>query len=141
MVASFYSLLAIRYSLLHRNAPRQTIKFSLTRWRRGTRWRATEDNPMPVHCKLKSVLFDDVGADGTGSLQLAARIRPLLAGHPSMVQGAAMADLVSIWIAGYPPDERAAMLALFISAVTWMIEPSAAQLLEDSGVPSGARRH
>lgn len=29
------------------------------------------------------------------------RIRPLLAGHPPMVQGAVLADLLAIWIAGH----------------------------------------
>jgi hypothetical protein len=32
---------------------------------------------------------------------LAAAIRPLLIGRPKEVQGAALADLVSIWLAGH----------------------------------------
>jgi hypothetical protein len=35
---------------------------------------------------------------------LVAAIRPLLAGHPPRVQGAALADLLAIWVAGHYSD-------------------------------------
>lgn len=37
---------------------------------------------------------------------LVERIRPLLAGHPPEVQGAALADLVAIFIAGHISVDR-----------------------------------
>ena len=35
------------------------------------------------------------------ALDLAERIKPLLAGHGSKVQGAALAELTAIWLAGH----------------------------------------
>jgi hypothetical protein len=35
------------------------------------------------------------------SQALANRIKPLLAGHSPLVQGAALAELVSLWLAGH----------------------------------------
>lgn len=34
-------------------------------------------------------------------LKIAQRIRPLLAGHPPAMQGAVLAELTSIWLAGH----------------------------------------
>jgi len=51
------------------------------------------------------------------AIALSERIRPLLAGHDGAVQGAALADLVSIYIAGHPPDQRKEMLELLMETV------------------------
>jgi hypothetical protein len=39
------------------------------------------------------------------SQALANRIKPLLAGHSPFVQGAALAELVSLWLAGHACHE------------------------------------
>lgn len=41
--------------------------------------------------------------------ELVAAARPLLAGKPSEIQGAALADLVAIWIAGHMQPGDAAL--------------------------------
>jgi hypothetical protein len=37
-------------------------------------------------------------------MQLVEAIRPILAGHPAPAQGAALADLLAIWVAGHHAD-------------------------------------
>lgn len=37
----------------------------------------------------------------TEAMELVARMKPLLAGRAPLVQGAALADLLAIWIAGH----------------------------------------
>lgn len=39
--------------------------------------------------------------DATTALSLAERVRPVLAGNPPDIIGAALADLVAMWIAGH----------------------------------------
>lgn len=61
------------------------------------------------------------------------RIRPILAGHPPTVQGAALADLVATWLAGHdiPGDAaetrhwRAELLSLHCSAVRELVPVNA----------------
>jgi hypothetical protein len=42
-------------------------------------------------------------------LAIVKRIRPLLAGNPAEIQGAVLADLLAMWLAGHhvPGDQRA----------------------------------
>ena len=63
-------------------------------------------------------------------------IRPILAGHPPMVQGAALADCLSIWLAGHNvPDDadathdlRAVLLENHCAVVRQLTPISAKQL-------------
>ena len=41
------------------------------------------------------------------TIRLIDAIRPLLAGKPAPVQGAALADLLATWLAGHRADEKA----------------------------------
>jgi hypothetical protein len=43
----------------------------------------------------------DASADATLALQIVERIKPILAGQPPTVQGAVLADLLSLWLAGH----------------------------------------
>lgn len=59
---------------------------------------------------------------------LSAEIRPLLGGYPPEVQGAVLADLLAMWLAGHRArDEsktapmRAALLHMHIKAVTQLV--------------------
>jgi hypothetical protein len=45
-------------------------------------------------------LSDDTSDQATAALDLMESIRPLLAGKSEIVQSAALADLVSMWLAG-----------------------------------------
>jgi hypothetical protein len=59
---------------------------------------------------------------------LVEAIRPILAGHPAPVQGAALADLLAIWVAGHHASTtaetervRAELLENHIAAVARLI--------------------
>jgi hypothetical protein len=60
------------------------------------------------------------------ALRLAARIRPMLAGYHPAEQGAALADLLAIWLAGYPADLREALLAHHIEQVRELVPANVA---------------
>lgn len=57
---------------------------------------------------------------------LVQAIRPLLAGKHAAVQGATLADLLAIWLAGHPPEVREEMLAMHVAEVRNLIPPNAA---------------
>lgn len=47
------------------------------------------------------------------TLTLIEQIKPILAGHGSAVQGAALAELTAMWAAGhYPPRARRTLLSM-----------------------------
>jgi hypothetical protein len=69
-------------------------------------------------------------------LVLSARIRPLLAGYGRERQGAALADLVSFFIAGHHPAEREQVLELFIAAVR-SLTPVSERVIFPHGLPKG----
>jgi hypothetical protein len=48
---------------------------------------------------------------------LSEQLKPVLAGKPPYVQGAALADMLAIWLAGHPADVREELLANHIGAV------------------------
>lgn len=45
---------------------------------------------------------------------LVERMRPILAGNHPAVQGAVLADLVAIWLAGHPAELRGELFTLHI---------------------------
>jgi hypothetical protein len=71
---------------------------------------------------------------------LSRRIRHLLARHPPGVQGGALADLLSLWLAGHrvPGDSvatvalRDALLEAHIEAVRQLIAPSEREIASNS---------
>lgn len=71
--------------------------------------------------------------------EIVDRIKPMLAGHPSTQQGAALADLLSIWLAshfvkgGEGADEstralRETLLTLHVESVRALVGPNAAAI-------------
>jgi hypothetical protein len=76
-------------------------------------------------------------AAGALALRVSKHIQPLLRGLPSEVQGAALADLLSLWLAGHfvagSTDEtamlREAVLAEHIECVRGMIPSSEAEII------------
>lgn len=67
-------------------------------------------------------------------------IRPLLTDHPSAIQGAALADLLAIWLAGHitaDPTEtakaRERLLAMHMTLVRQLIRVNAARIHGDDG--------
>lgn len=60
------------------------------------------------------------------------RIKPLLAGRQPEVQGAILADLLSLWLAGHHPRElREQLLTMHIEKVRELIEPSEGEILSE----------
>ena len=68
--------------------------------------------------------------------RLSKRIRPLLAGHSPEIQGAVLADLVSLFIAGHHPAMREEILALHTEAVRKLIPETEKEIFPD-GRPEG----
>lgn len=66
---------------------------------------------------------------------LADRIKPILAGHGGDVQGAALMQLVALFIAGHAPPLREGMLALHVKSVREMVPIADAQLFGPAGHP------
>jgi hypothetical protein len=68
--------------------------------------------------------------------RLVEAIRPILAGHPPALQGAALADLLAIWLAGHFAGDDAAntavreeLLAVHIAMVRKLIPVNERELL------------
>jgi hypothetical protein len=81
---------------------------------------------------------DTIGeAAGRIAMRVSQQIQPLLSGLPSEVQGAALADLLSLWLAGHfvvgsseaTDALREAVLAEHIACVRDMIPSSEAEII------------
>jgi hypothetical protein len=57
-------------------------------------------------------------------LAVVARIRPMLAGRHPGEQGAILADLLAIWLAGHPFELREALLDNHVERVRDLIPPN-----------------
>jgi hypothetical protein len=68
---------------------------------------------------------------GAIALELAAEIRPLLAGKPPEIQATALADLVSMFIVGHAPEIREEAIAMFFQAVMALVPINEAELFPD----------
>lgn len=68
--------------------------------------------------------------------RLSMRIRPLLAGHPPQIQGAVLADLVSVFIAGHHPAFREELLAMHLDTVRKLVPETEKEIFPD-GKPEG----
>lgn len=64
---------------------------------------------------------------------LVALIRPILANHPPEIQGGALADLLSMFLAGHHPSLRDEMLTLHMETVRDLIKPNEEMLFERHG--------
>ncbi|HYH41379.1 MAG TPA: hypothetical protein VD867_05320 [Burkholderiales bacterium] len=56
--------------------------------------------------------------EGDEALRISEACRPLFAGKPPVVQGAALADLVSTWLAGHHPSVRAEAFAMWLQCTS-----------------------
>ena len=59
--------------------------------------------------------------DPTLVTEIVERIRPILGGHHAAVQGAVVADLLAIWLAGHQADLREALLDKHIDTVRELV--------------------
>jgi hypothetical protein len=67
------------------------------------------------------------------ALKLSNQIKPLFSGRDPGVVGAALADLVSLLIAGHDPSLREEIFKLHTSLVRSLIEPSAEEIIKRHG--------
>lgn len=70
------------------------------------------------------------------SFDIVARIKPMLAGHGTEVQGAVLADLVSLWLAGHEPAGRQGIFALWIKHTLRLVDLSEAEIFGPAGHPA-----
>jgi hypothetical protein len=66
---------------------------------------------------------------------LGTLIKPMLQGHGPAVQGAILADMVSLWIAGHNPDIRAEVWANWATLVHRLVPASEQELFGNLGFP------
>jgi hypothetical protein len=66
-------------------------------------------------------------------LEIVERIKPLLAGHAPERQGAGLADLLSIWLAGHPAFLREELLIMHIEQGRKLVPISEAETAERFG--------
>jgi hypothetical protein len=74
--------------------------------------------------------------EATEALELTDRIKPLLAGHPPEVQGAVLANLASLWLAGHPSALRSDLLKFHTDAIQRLTPVSVREIFGDAGHPS-----
>ena len=70
---------------------------------------------------------------------VAAAIRPLLAGHDPTIQGAALADLLALFIAGHHPKLRDGVLETTVELVRKLIPVNVEMMIEAGKAPSDWR--
>ena len=70
---------------------------------------------------------------------LAATIRPLLGGHDPTIQGAALADLLALFIAGHHPKLRDGVLETTVELVRKLIPVNVEMMIEAGKAPSDWR--
>lgn len=74
------------------------------------------------------------------AMEIAARIKPLLAGHGPELQGAALVELVAMHVAGHPAEARERVLALHIDSVRKMVPVIAYELFGEPDHPGDRRQ-
>lgn len=67
------------------------------------------------------------------AMGLSKTIQALLSGLPPEIQGAVLADLLSLFIAGHHPALRHECLEQHIKAVRELVAPSEAEIFEQRG--------
>jgi hypothetical protein len=65
--------------------------------------------------------------------RLVQRIKPILAGHPPEIQGGALADLLSMFIAGHHPALREEVLQQTIKTARDLVAPNEQMIFEAHG--------
>lgn len=65
------------------------------------------------------------------ALTISERIKPLLAAHGLPLQGAVLADLVSVWLAGHRPAIRDAVLENMVVTIKQLVPLSAMEIIAD----------
>ena len=75
----------------------------------------------------------DTEAVASASLAISEKIQPMLRGLGPDVQGAVLADLVSLWLAGHNPKIRNRSLRVWLIHMEKLIDASEKQIIERLG--------
>ncbi|RVJ02417.1 hypothetical protein CN193_14215 [Sinorhizobium meliloti] len=86
---------------------------------------------MPISSEEANRILDNVN-------RVVDAIKPHLAGHPSEVQCVALADLLSIWLAGHSPKSRESLLATHIQNVRELITVNEMIMFGPDGHPDSS---
>jgi hypothetical protein len=70
-------------------------------------------------------------------IELVDKIKPFLTGHDPSIQGAALAELLALWLAGHHPDLRHEMLDLHIDTVRELVPVAEAEIFGNGPRPEG----
>lgn len=82
---------------------------------------------------------DEIKARALTVAPLVEEIKPILAGQPAEIQGAVIADLLSIYLAGHPEIVRAKVLEMTLRCAQNMLEPNL-HIMFPKGIPPEWRR-
>lgn len=83
--------------------------------------------------------IDDRTADefARECFDIVARLKPLIAGHGPAMQGAVLADLISLWVAGHEPASREGMMDLLFDHASALVPESEKEIFGEAGHPAG----
>jgi hypothetical protein len=77
----------------------------------------------------------DAGDDQVATVEsVREKIRPILAGLAAEVQGAVLADLLAIWLAGHNPELREDMLVMHLGMVRKLLTVNARDIAQRHGL-------
>lgn len=69
------------------------------------------------------------------SREISLALQPMLKGHPPELQGAVLADLASIWLAGHPPFVRETILKMHVREIRKLIPVNEKIIFGEKGHP------
>lgn len=75
------------------------------------------------------------------AMTISQEMQPYLAGLDPGLQGTIILDLLSLWLAGWPQQDRKEMLDQLLEALPDMIEASEKQMFGNDGHPHNERTH
>lgn len=73
-------------------------------------------------------------------LQLVDKIKPILRGHDPSVQGCALCELLSLWLAGHAPDLRDEVLRIHLEQLNELVKLNEKLLFGERGHPGAIAR-
>jgi len=73
------------------------------------------------------------------SREISLKLQPMLKGRDPGVQGAVLADLCAIWLAGWPPAAREELLNMHVQEIRELIEVNEKIIFGEKGHPQRRR--
>jgi hypothetical protein len=73
------------------------------------------------------------------SREISLNLQPMLKGRDPAVQGAVLADLAAIWLAGWPPAAREELLDMHVQKIRELIDVNEKIIFGEKGHPQRRR--